>query len=746
MGFKRWLRVTQPDVRAHSTTRVPSGQRCGPYAPRGSNLAVTRADAVAASTVAHYRDELYRIVALLTEALASFDRDPHEYGPTLAIRGYRARLGDALEQYFAAAGSRSVEDIRPVIDRVARVDLRLSSLDEEVCAEVARFETAAEDLARYVRPGAPLVARRLYADEANELLLELGLYRHSWHRALQAKETDRLNTVESILRSILDAGPAGPSAPPLPMSRSLAGDHQDLAIEASSSTTSSSTPEPSPASSSDGTYASIMQPLAESHYGGTSTASSLQQHAGSHGMFGIGVSRDSGEHGTGGNRRRHRPRRHNADDPASSSLSLSPAPSTVGPSSGSPPLSTASSHPVVSPPSPGFRRFGNGGSPSRSNGFQQTSRRRSQLGNAPLSPEVRHVAVRNAALGSGSSNDADNGRQPRRRHEDRLRNDEHNGRSNGPAQTLDRRGEAAVFPGSRSNGVVLDGRMNGALEGGGDSLGARQGMMVLSRSRTLRDMAALACTAESSEGLRSPEARATAAAESMYTDASYTECAQLAAQGRSSYENCGPGAGSGAGQQSGQEYLAGAMHQGEDGVEKPMNELSPAKSFASILYATQNVRSEAMSDEGIVFQPFRVRGDGRCLFRSVARSREATRGNLGMSERAEREVADDLRARAVIQLKQHRELLARFYVIETDFARYAKRMSNPRTFGGEPELLLLAKILHQPIAVYILINGRYKQIQVYGRQYRGEPCRILYSDGVHYDALLVASSRGGRRR
>ena len=94
----------------------------------------------------------------------------------------------------------------------------------------------------------------------------------------------------------------------------------------------------------------------------------------------------------------------------------------------------------------------------------------------------------------------------------------------------------------------------------------------------------------------------------------------------------------------------------------------------------------------------------------------------------------------MIELKSHKELLQRFYVIEDKFGRYLKRMSQHRTYGGEPELLMLAKILHTPIGVYVMVEKLFRRIQLYGKQYTGEPIRVLYSDGVHYDALLHHSS------
>lgn len=69
-------------------------------------------------------------------------------------------------------------------------------------------------------------------------------------------------------------------------------------------------------------------------------------------------------------------------------------------------------------------------------------------------------------------------------------------------------------------------------------------------------------------------------------------------------------------------------------------------------------------------------------------------------------------------------------------------------YCGQPELLMAALLLHCPIAVYVRWAGAgppaarpLRQIQVYGRQYATIPLYLLYSDGVHYDALLPAAAR-----
>eukprot|EP00178_Gracilaria_changii_P027418 TRINITY_DN876_c0_g2_i1.p1 TRINITY_DN876_c0_g2~~TRINITY_DN876_c0_g2_i1.p1 ORF type:complete len:602 (+),score=93.71 TRINITY_DN876_c0_g2_i1:4553-6358(+) len=172
-------------------------------------------------------------------------------------------------------------------------------------------------------------------------------------------------------------------------------------------------------------------------------------------------------------------------------------------------------------------------------------------------------------------------------------------------------------------------------------------------------------------------------------------------------------------------------------MEQPALRASKNMSFASALYQTYNRRVDSISDAGLRLSRSEVRGDGRCLFRSLVRCRYHARETPLPSEPVEREEADRLRMRTVAELKNHRELLVRFYVIEGNFTQYTRRMSNPKTYGGEPELLMLAKLLHVPIAVHIRRGRKFRQIQVYGKQYRGDPLRILYSDGIHYDALLA---------
>jgi len=161
-------------------------------------------------------------------------------------------------------------------------------------------------------------------------------------------------------------------------------------------------------------------------------------------------------------------------------------------------------------------------------------------------------------------------------------------------------------------------------------------------------------------------------------------------------------------------------------------------SFSSTLYQTTNQRKGSVADIGNMLLVRPVRGDGRCLFRSIAKGRAFSNGRARhWSESAERAAADKLRQATVEELRRHRDLLITFCVIEGDFAAYCRKMSNVHTWGGEPEILMLASLLRRPISVYIrLAAGNFRQIQVYGRQFVEDPLFILYSEGTHYDCLI----------
>jgi hypothetical protein len=85
------------------------------------------------------------------------------------------------------------------------------------------------------------------------------------------------------------------------------------------------------------------------------------------------------------------------------------------------------------------------------------------------------------------------------------------------------------------------------------------------------------------------------------------------------------------------------------------------------------------------------------------------------------------------------------------FCSYCRRIMSTAFWGGEPELLVLSKMLQVPIYVYLSSaeagkGGRgFAPIQRYGEKFskgtsKGKkgrkPIRLLYTGGNHYDLLV----------
>lgn len=79
-----------------------------------------------------------------------------------------------------------------------------------------------------------------------------------------------------------------------------------------------------------------------------------------------------------------------------------------------------------------------------------------------------------------------------------------------------------------------------------------------------------------------------------------------------------------------------------------------------------------------------------------------------------------------------------------DFDAYCLRMSNPGTWGGEPELLMASQVLQRPVHVWQpaggwlggLGGGGMRHIITYGEDLPpARPVHVLWS-GSHYDLLL----------
>ncbi|KAL6190553.1 hypothetical protein ACLB2K_036947 [Fragaria x ananassa] len=131
-----------------------------------------------------------------------------------------------------------------------------------------------------------------------------------------------------------------------------------------------------------------------------------------------------------------------------------------------------------------------------------------------------------------------------------------------------------------------------------------------------------------------------------------------------------------------------------------------------------------------------IRGDGRCLFRSVVHGACLRAGKPSPSDSYQKELADDLRAKVADEFIKRRADTEWF--LEDDFESYVVQMRKPHIWGGEPELLMSSHVLQIPITVYMRDkNSRsLRIIAEYGQEYGNDnPIRVLYHGYGHYDAL-----------
>ena len=139
-----------------------------------------------------------------------------------------------------------------------------------------------------------------------------------------------------------------------------------------------------------------------------------------------------------------------------------------------------------------------------------------------------------------------------------------------------------------------------------------------------------------------------------------------------------------------------------------------------------------------------VRGDGRCLYRAIAKGLANSEGRR-LTENLERADADALRSLAwkAICVDRTKEFAAK-HVIEGSISSYCRQMRAPTFYAGEAEMLALVDVLKVPIKVYLNNGGELRNIVTYGEKYkkrkgrlsRDIAVRVLYANGNHYDALV----------
>ncbi|XP_010928936.1 OVARIAN TUMOR DOMAIN-containing deubiquitinating enzyme 3 isoform X1 [Elaeis guineensis] len=154
----------------------------------------------------------------------------------------------------------------------------------------------------------------------------------------------------------------------------------------------------------------------------------------------------------------------------------------------------------------------------------------------------------------------------------------------------------------------------------------------------------------------------------------------------------------------------------------------------------------------------KVTGDGRCMFRALVKGMANNKG-LALNPAQERDDADELRmaVKEIIcdsddaeRLQYEEALIA--ITVEESLKRYCNRIRRSDFWGGESELLVLSKLCHQPIIVYIPEHEHTMEkwgngfipIAEYGSEFgrksrKGKqrmPVRLLYSGKNHYDLLV----------
>jgi len=124
-----------------------------------------------------------------------------------------------------------------------------------------------------------------------------------------------------------------------------------------------------------------------------------------------------------------------------------------------------------------------------------------------------------------------------------------------------------------------------------------------------------------------------------------------------------------------------------------------------------------------------ITGDGRCLFRAVARGIAFGKGMAEVGEVDERFAADQLRVMCVGELRKRRTEIE--WALEADFETYVERMAQPGTWGGEPELLMLSHALGRPIRVFIPKAAGGGGGAGFGGMSAGAEATLVPADTVH---------------
>ena len=188
----------------------------------------------------------------------------------------------------------------------------------------------------------------------------------------------------------------------------------------------------------------------------------------------------------------------------------------------------------------------------------------------------------------------------------------------------------------------------------------------------------------------------------------------------------------------------------DDGDGEDATPRDARREVFSIARATKATKREARRGE--FYQVVRTRGDGRCMFRSLALGLAAI-ANRTMTSGEEEFEADQLRlavAESLCRTSEKRENFSEAVMAisyEYGLEQYCRRILDPSFWGGEPELLVIARLIRRPIKVFIHASqaknaqgSGFVSIQTYGEEFAKEGKRkaikLLYNGENHYDLLI----------
>lgn len=128
------------------------------------------------------------------------------------------------------------------------------------------------------------------------------------------------------------------------------------------------------------------------------------------------------------------------------------------------------------------------------------------------------------------------------------------------------------------------------------------------------------------------------------------------------------------------------------------------------------------------------------MFRALVQGAHQLNKGEALKLAQEQQAADDLRKRVCEIMRSKQDAISPF--LEVDFEQYIEGMSQPSTWGGEPELSVVPDCLKRPVEVYMNGATGLQVMSTYNctAESLKDPVKVLFNGIGHYD-LLVSNSQ-----